>query len=117
MDIESSYGSYTVVDCMVTQDKVSKVQEWVKKYRAMFNSDPEFHATAAYNAVFMYKIAVGKAGSTDSEAVKKAMMTIKDYKGITNEYTFNDGNRAHQASIIQLNNNDALEVKQIITIE
>ena len=62
-------------------------------------------------------MAVEKAGSTDSGAVKKAMMTIKEYKEIINEYTFTDGNGAHQASIIQLNNNDALEVKQIITIE
>ena len=114
---ESTDGSYAVVDGIPTQNPDPKAQEWCKKYRQLFNSDPDFHASADYDGVYMLKMAIEKAGSTDAEAIRKAMLTIRDYKGIANKFTFKDGNGPHTVAIVQLKKSGPMEIIQTVTIE
>lgn len=114
---DSTDGSYAVVDGIPTQNPDPKAKEWVKKYRDLFKADPDFHASADYDGVYMLKMAIEKAGSTDPEAIRKAMLTIRDYTGIANKFTFKDGNGPHQVVIVQLKKTGAAEVIQTVTVE
>jgi len=113
---DSSTGSYAVVDGIASQSQEPKIKEWVKKYQDLFKGDPDFHAAASYDGVYLLKMAIEKAGSTDPEAVRKAMLTIKDFKGMSNSFTFKDGNGAHQVVIVQIKN-AVPEVQQTITVD
>jgi len=62
-------------------------------------------------------MAIEKAGSTDPEAVRKAMLTIRDYVGIANKFTFKDGNGPHSVAIVQLKKSGPMEVIQTVTVE
>jgi branched-chain amino acid transport system substrate-binding protein len=61
-------------------------------------------------------MAIEKAGSTDAEAIRQAMLTIKDYKGVANNFTFKDGNGAHQVVVTQLKDGKP-EFIQNVTVE
>lgn len=113
---EAAEGTYAAVDGVPAQSEDQKVKDWVKKYKDLFKSDPDFHASAAYDGVYLLKMGIEKAGSTDAEAIKKAMLTIKDYKGIANSFTFKDGNGAHQVAIVQMQKGVPV-VKQTIKID
>jgi branched-chain amino acid transport system substrate-binding protein len=114
---ESTDGSYAVVDGIPTQNPDPKAKEWCKKYRDLFKADPDFHASADYDGVYMLKMAIEKAGSTDPEVVRKAMLTIRDYQGIANKFTFKDNNGPHSVVIVQLKKSGPMEVIQTVTVE
>ena len=113
---DSSNGSYAVIDGLSTKSPDPQVQAWVKKYQELYKSDPEYHATASYDGMYLLKMAIEKAGSTDAEAIRKAMLTIKDYKGVANTFTFKDGNGAHQVVIAQMKDGKP-EFIQNVTVE
>lgn len=113
---EASTGTYAVVDGVPTQNEDPKVKAWVKKYKELYKADPDFHASAAYDGVYLLKMAIEKAGSTDAVAIQKAMLTIKDYPGIANNFTFTDGNGAHQVAVVQMQNSTPV-VKQVIKVD
>lgn len=110
---EASNGTYVVVDGVPTQSQDPKAQEFTKKYREIYKADPDFHASAAYDGIYILKQAIEKAGSTDPEALRKAILSIKDYQGAANTFTFNDGNGAHQVVVVQLQNG-VPQIKQTI---
>jgi urea transport system substrate-binding protein len=67
-------------DMYVTANYVEEVDspasnDFKKRFHAMFPNEPYINQEAAnsYNAVYMYKAAVEKAGSTDMKAVRKAL--------------------------------------------
>lgn len=113
---DASNGTYVVIDGVPTQSKDQKVQDWVKKYQALYKADPDFHASAAYDGVYLLKQAIEKAGSTDPAAITKAMLTIKDYQGMANNFTFKDGNGAHQIVIVELQNK-VPQIKETIKVD
>lgn len=49
------------------------VQEFIDAYKAAFNEDPSYHAAGGYAAGLILQNAIERAGSTDAEAVKKAL--------------------------------------------
>lgn len=108
-------GNYAIVDGIPTQSTDPRVQEWCKKYRDKFHMDPDFHASAAYDAVYLLKAAIEKANSTKPEDIQKALMDIKDFKGIANTFSFSgNGDGAHQVVVAQFK---GMEPKVIATIQ
>ena len=60
----------------VPSDGRAAVQEYIKKYRALFNAAPAFNGPPAYDMVYMTIAALQKAGSLDAEAIRAAMRTM-----------------------------------------
>lgn len=76
------------------------VQSFVKAYEDAYNATPDQFAADAYDAVYVIKAAVEKAGSTSGEALAK-VMTELEIEGITGKMTWNaDGNTNKSASAI-----------------
>ncbi|MHB1654268.1 MAG: ABC transporter substrate-binding protein [Desulfitobacteriaceae bacterium] len=101
---DAANGTYIVGDPVPGLNTDPKVQAWVKKYTDLYKAAPDFHAASAYDGIYMLKMAIEKAGSTDASAIQKALLTIKDYPGMGNTFTFTDGNGAHMVMITQIEN-------------
>lgn len=80
----------------------SKVQDFIKTYKAKYNADPNMFAVLGYDAMNMMIEAIKTAGSTDSDAIIKAMAALK-FKGLTGEITFDkDRNPVKTCAIITI---------------
>ena len=76
------------------------VQSFVEKYQAAYNAVPDQFAADGYDAVYVIKAAVEKAGSTSGEVLAKTMTELT-FKGVTGEMTWDaDGNTNKPASAI-----------------
>lgn len=81
------------------QDESVKIQNFIKAYRETYKEDPSAFSALGYDAVYMVKEAVEKAGSTDKQAVVDALKNI-EYDGITGYLTFDDHNNPVKAVTI-----------------
>jgi len=66
-----------------------KVQEFVKKYRAKYGREPDMFAVNAYDAVYLIKLAIEKAGY-NGEDIKNALYDIKDFPGVNGTLSFDE---------------------------
>ena len=81
-------------------DPAENVQAFVKAYQAAYNATPAQFAADAYDAVYVIKAAVEKAGTTDGDAMAAAMASL-EVAGVTGTMTWNaDGNTNKNASAI-----------------
>ena len=71
----------------VANDTAENVQAFVKAYQKEYNATPDQFAADGYDGVYIIKAAIEKAGSTDSEALIKAMPEI-NVAGVTGNMTF-----------------------------
>ncbi len=69
-------------------DTDPKVQAFVAAYKAMFDSTPNAISALAYDAVYMYKAAIEKAGTAEPKAVRDALAdTSAVYSGVTGTFS------------------------------
>ena len=81
-------------------DPAENVQAFVRAYQAAYNATPDQFAADAYDAVYVIKAAVEKAGTTDGDAMAAAMASL-EVAGVTGTMTWNaDGNTNKNASAI-----------------
>ena len=81
-------------------DPAENVQAFVKAYQTAYNATPDQFAADAYDAVYVIKAAVEKAGTTDGDAMAAAMTSL-EVAGVTGTMTWNaDGNTNKNASAI-----------------
>lgn len=79
-----------------TEDKNEKVQNFLNAYKTRYNEEPSAFAALGYDAAYIIKEAIEKAGTTDKEAVIEAMKNI-DYNGVTGELKFDEKNNPVKA--------------------
>jgi len=72
--------------------------EFLKRYKAKYNSDPESYALYGYEAAKVFLEAVKKVGKKDREAIRKAVLETQDFdKGVLGKWGFNaDGDTTLQ---------------------
>ena len=76
------------------------VQSFVAKYKEAYGATPDQFAADAYDAVYVIKAAVEKAGSTSGDALAAAMTSLT-VEGVTGTMTWgSDGNTNKPASAI-----------------
>lgn len=98
-------SAYSVVDNSYftnhysAEDNSEKVQTFLKKYREKYNEEPTAFSALAYDSVYVLTKAIEKAGTTDKEAVVKAIKA-SDIDGITGHLTFDDKNNPVKAVTI-----------------
>ncbi len=67
------------------------VQAFVAAYQAMWDSTPNAISALAYDAVYMYKLAIENAGTADPEAVRDALADpATTFSGVTGTFAFNN---------------------------
>jgi branched-chain amino acid transport system substrate-binding protein len=99
-------GLYSNVSFFV-KDPDPRIQSYVKKFQDKNNVTPNFHAALAYDAMYMLADAIKKAGSTNKKAIRDALATAKDYKGLTGSITFTENRDAIKSyKVIKVENGD-----------
>lgn len=80
-------------------DPADKVQDFLKNYRDAYDMEAVSFAALGYDAAKLLAQAIEAAGSTDKEAITKAMKEIS-YDGVTGTITFDDNNNPIKAVTI-----------------
>lgn len=91
--VGSIYSNHYAADA---DDK--EVQDFVKKYKEKFGITPNALAALAYDSTYILADAIQKAGSTDSEKIKAAMLET-DKKFVTGNIKFDPETRVPKKPI------------------
>ena len=86
------------------EDQSEKIQNFLKDYREIYKEDPSAFSALGYDAIYMMKSAIEKAGTTDKQKVVDALKGI-EYDGITGYLTFDDHNNPVKAvTVLKIEN-------------
>ena len=67
----------------------------------MFNGEaPGAMSALGYDAMYIVADAIKRAGSTEAEAVTKAIGETRDFKGITGNITINSQHNAEKSAVV-----------------
>ena len=91
------------------------VKVWLAKFESKFHTPADTYAAAYYDAVMLLKKAVEEVkGATDPASIRKGLLTVKNYQGISSPFTCApDGNCAHVAWIVQDKGKTPVIIKEV----
>ncbi len=109
---EALWGVHSVAD--FTPDGNDEARAYAKRYRARYGLEPDLFSAWAYGAVYLLKHAIEKAKSTDAEAVRNAMLSIKGLKGVEGTYNFEpNGDGVHGYNVVRNEKGKVVFIKHI----
>ena len=109
---EALWGVYSVADFAIDANDESR--GYAKRYRAKYNADPDLYSAWAYGGVYLLKHAIEKAKSTDAEAIRNAILSIKGLKGVEGTYNFDpNGDGVHGYNVARNVNGKVSFIKHI----
>jgi branched-chain amino acid transport system substrate-binding protein len=99
---------YYFTDHFAAAGATGITKTFIDEYRAAYNETPDSVAALTYDSAKIALQAIANAGlsgnlAKDREAVKDAIVTLKDYPGVTGNMTFNaDGDPEKTAVVVQI---------------
>jgi len=95
------YGTFGVAD--FAEESSDAAREYGKLYRAASGgAAPDIFGSWPYDAMSVLCAAINKAGSTDPEKIRDAILATKGYKGAEGEYNFDEfGDGLHGYNIVR----------------
>jgi branched-chain amino acid transport system substrate-binding protein len=94
------YGTFGVADYAEDSSEGSKA--FGKTYRDAFKLAPDNQSSWPYDAVTVLAAAINKAGSTEPQKIREAMLSIKKFPGAEGEYNFDqNGDGLHGYNIVK----------------
>jgi len=82
------WGTYGVADYAV--DSSPEAKEFANLYGAVSKLPPDNYSSWTYDAIGVLTAAINKAGSTDPDKIRAAILSTKGYKGAEGEYNFDE---------------------------
>ena len=102
----SLYGTYGVAD--FAEESSEEAKAFSKAYRDAYKTEPDNFGSWTHDALTVLAAAINKAGTTDPQKVRAAIIATKGYKGVEGEYNFDEnGDGLHGYNIVK---NDAGKV-------
>lgn len=94
-----------------------EIQNFVKNYKAKFNTTPDSLAALAYDSAKVLADAIKRAGSTESAKLKDAINSTKNFAGVTGTISLDEKrNAVKPAVVLSLNPSGAkFEFKETIS--
>lgn len=114
----ASEGVYAVADCIPVTDQHPdpEVAAWAKRYYAKQGVYSDYGA-AYYDSIQLFAEAIRRAGSSEREAIRKALHSIQGFKGMAQTYSIDEyGDAVHSAAVVQVKKGAPVPVK-VISIE
>jgi branched-chain amino acid transport system substrate-binding protein len=98
---ESANNVYFTTHALMDADLgTDGIKKFITDYTAEYGHAPEnAFAALGYDAVKLLADAINRAGSTDAEAIKTALMATQDFPGITGSITFGEGVQIPQKGV------------------
>ena len=81
-------------------DPSPNIQNFIKKYKAKYEKEPDAMAFLAYDAGMILFDAIKKANSTEGEKIKNVLAKTKDYPGVTGIITINEQRNAVKPAVV-----------------
>jgi len=94
-------------DHYAKEDDRPEVQNFLKKFKAEYNQDPDSMAALGYDAANLLFDAIDRAGTTDGKALAAAINSTKDFKSVTGTITIDEHRNARKGAVIQQLKNGA----------
>lgn len=85
---------YYVSHFNLNEDSPENVKKFAEAYKEKYGQEPDHFSALAYDAAMLAMEAVEEAGTTDSEAVTKALADTQDFEGVTGTLTLDDKHNA-----------------------
>ena len=109
--MEGNYFS----DHYSAEDTSPAVQDFIKKYKAKYNTTPDAMAALGYDSAKILADAIKRAGTPDADKLRAAIADTKDYQGVTGKITIDDKRNATKSAVIlQVKNK---EFKYVTTVQ
>jgi branched-chain amino acid transport system substrate-binding protein len=106
------YGTFAVADFHPEANPEAK--SFSQKYLAAYKTTPDFFASWPYDAVHVLAQAINKAGSTEPQKIRDALLGVKGYRGVEGTYNFDqNGDGLHGYNIVKNDNGNILVEKRI----
>src|ERR1700754_857096 len=94
------YNTYGVADYAEDSSEASKA--FGKAYRDAYKVAPDNQSSWPFDAVTVLAAAINKAGSTDPQKIREAIVATKKFPGAEGEYNFDDkGDGLHGYNIVK----------------
>ncbi|HTS53313.1 MAG TPA: ABC transporter substrate-binding protein [Burkholderiales bacterium] len=109
---EALYGAYAVADFNAEANEAAR--EFTQRYRERFGIYPDNFASWSYDALHILALAMNGANSTEPEAVRKAILAIKGYKGLEGTYEFDArGDGLHGYNVVRNEGGKIVFIKRV----
>ncbi len=90
------------------------IQTFVQNYKEFTGNDPDMFTGLAYDAVYITKEAIERAGSTEPKAVNAEIENTEDFIGITGTYSFDEKHDpVKTVSIIEIQNGGPVNIFEV----
>ncbi len=96
-------GTYGVTD--FAADANSEARIFADRFEQLYKEKPDVSAAWTYDGLMVLASGINKAGSTDPEKVRNAVLAIRGFKGVEGEYRFDEnGDGLHGYNIVRNEN-------------
>ena len=85
-------------------------QDFVQKYRATYDSEPNAWTAQSYAAVYIVAAAIAEAQSTDPTEIRDALANTKDFDTVLGAFSFNAVGDAVYDPIVQIVENSEFQI-------
>jgi branched-chain amino acid transport system substrate-binding protein len=100
---ETEFNGTYFSNHLSTEDPDPAVQGFIKKYKAKYNSEPDAMAALGYDAALILADAIKRAGGTESQKLRDAIASTKDFAGVTGKISINpERNALKPLTILQI---------------
>ena len=109
---EALYGSYAVADFNAEANEAAR--DYTKRYYERYGLYPDNFSSWAYDSLHILALAMNNAKSTEPEAVRKAILAIKGYKGLEGSYEFDArGDGVHGYNVVKNEGGKIVFIKRV----
>jgi branched-chain amino acid transport system substrate-binding protein len=88
-------------DHYAKEDDRPEVKNFLTKFKAEYNQEPDSMAALGYDAANLLFDAIQRAGTTDGKALAAAINSTKDFKAVTGTITIDEKRNAKKGAVIQ----------------
>jgi len=89
-----------ISDHMSTEDPKPAIQDFVKNYKAKFNTDPTSMSALGYDAAKLLIVSLKASKTLDSASLKDAIAGTKNFDGVSGNISINKNHDAEKSAVI-----------------
>ncbi len=106
------YDTYAAADFNVEGNPEAK--SYSEEFSRQFGHTADYNSAWVYDSVMLTAAAIKKAGSTDHEKIRQALLSLKDFHGAEGVYNFDkNGDGLRGVNVVQNKNGKAEFVRHI----
>jgi branched-chain amino acid transport system substrate-binding protein len=98
------FATHTLINAELGTEKV---QAFMEAYNAEYGRDPEnAFAALGYDSVYLLADAIERAGSTEPEAIRDALLETEGFEAVTGTITFTEESRVPAKAVTMIHVTD-----------